>query len=598
MATTPADPAGVTLSSVTTRIGSSVIRDLLALVDRPGMISLAGGMPAPETFPSAALVEAVADVIGDDPLALQYSSTQGFAPLRQWVGEQDGVLPEQVVVTSGSQQALDLLARVLVEPGALVAMADPGYVGAIQAFRLAGARLLGVPADSDGMRVDVLSDRIAAGHRPAVVYVAADFDNPTGTTLTIERRRTLAGLADRHGFVIVDDTAYRRLRFTGEEPMPLAALTDRVVTVGTVSKILCPGLRVGYLAGPAPVVAAVVLVKQAVDLHTSTLAQRAVHRVVTTPGFLEGQVEALRNLYRDRATALCNALDSEFGEVLSFARPAGGMFVWARFPTGIATGGLLARAIEQGTAYVPGRAFAVDDVHTDALRLAYAGAAAPYLTEAACRLRRAYDIHTQQGHGAVRALSSMTLDFDAVYTRSPSWDTGRPQPALLDVAESGGWRGRVLDVGCGTGEHALLAARLGLDATGVDIAPAAIALAVAKAVRRSSPARFLVGNLLDIDDLGPFDTVVDCAFFHVLDDDERRRYVETLRRIVRPGGSCFLLCFSDREPGGWPPRRVSAQEIRESFTGPWEVASIEPAAFELQGRCHTAAAWLAQVTRS
>jgi len=293
---TPPDPTGITLSSTTTRIGSSVIRDLLALVDRPGMISLAGGMPAPETFPSAALVEAVAEVVRDDPLALQYSSTQGFGPLRQWVAGQDGVSPEQVVVTSGSQQALDLLARVLIEPGGLVAMADPGYVGAIQAFGLAGARLLGVPSDGGGMRVDVLSDRLEAGDRPAVVYVVADFDNPTGATLTTERRRALVGLADRYGFIIVDDTAYRRLRFTGEEPVPLAALTDRAVTVGTVSKILCPGLRVGYLAGPAPVVAAVVLVKQAVDLHTSTLAQRAVHRLVTRPGFLEDQVEALRIL--------------------------------------------------------------------------------------------------------------------------------------------------------------------------------------------------------------------------------------------------------------------------------------------------------------
>ena len=345
--------------------------------------------------------------------------------------------------------------------------------------------------------------------------------------------------------------------------------------------------------------AAVVLVKQAVDLHTSTLAQRAVHPLVTTPGFLADQVEALRILYQDRATALCDAPDGDFGELLSFTRPAGGMFVWARCPrAGIDTGALLAPAIHQGTAYVPGGAFAVDAGPADAIRLAYSSAAAPELAEAARRLRRAYAVHTKEGLGAVLAQSSTTLDFDGVYAHSPSWDIGRPQPALLAVAVAGGWRGRVLDVGCGTGEHALLAARLGLDAIGVDIAPAAIALAVKKAERHRSPARFLVGDLLDIEDLGPFDTVVDSAFFHVLDDDERRHYVETLRRIVRPGGSCFLLCFSDREPGGWPPRRVSAQEIRESFAGPWDVASIEPAAFVLQGRYDTAAAWLAQVTRA
>jgi 2-aminoadipate transaminase len=589
----------IALSSTTTRIGSSAIRDLLALVDRPGMISLAGGMPAPETFPSAALVEAVADVIREDALALQYSSTQGFGPLRDWVAGQDGVQPEQVVVTSGSQQALDLLARVLVEPGGLVAMADPGYVGAIQAFRLAGARLLGVASDGHGMRVDVLSERLEAGARPAVVYVVADFDNPTGATLTAERRRALAGLAERYGFVIVDDTAYRRLRLTGEEPVPLAALTERLVTVGTVSKVLCPGLRVGYLEGPPSVVAAVVLIKQAVDLHTSTLAQRAVHHLVTTPGFLEGQVEALRILYRERATALCDALDRELGELLSFARPVGGMFVWARFlAAGIDTSALLPRAIEQGVAFVPGCAFAVNAGDTDTVRLSFSGAAATDLAEAVQRLRRAYASYTDEPCSAGRARSSTTLDFDAVYAGSPSWDIGRPQPALLDLAEAGAWRGRVLDVGCGTGEHALLAARLGLDGTGVDVAPAAIALAIEKGGRHGSSARFLVADLLGTDDLGPFDTVVDSGFFHVLDDDERRRYAETLGRIVRPGGSCFLLCFSEREPGGWPPRRVSEQEIRGSFAGRWKVDSIEAATFVLRGGHEPAAAWLARLTRA
>jgi 2-aminoadipate transaminase len=391
----------VKLSSVVGRIESSAIRDLLVVAERPDVISLAGGLPAPEAFPAAEVADAVTALVAGGPSVLQYSTTQGFAPLRAWAGARHGAPAERVVVTSGSQQALSLLATALVEPGAEVALADPGYVGAIQAFRLAGARLVGVPGDAHGMRVDVLADLLAAGHRPVLVYVVADFDNPTGATLATERRWALAGLAERYGFLVVEDGAYGALRFADPGPasagpasVPMATLTDRVATLGTVSKVLCPGLRVGYLVAPREVADAVVLLKQATDLHTSTLAQQVVHRIVTTPGFLDAHVGRLRSLYRERAWALIAALGCELGDRLSFAPPDGGMFVWGRLSgdaAAVDTSDLLGRAVARGVAYVPGAAFAVaaqgqGNRHPHDLRLSFATVPAEALAEGARRL--------------------------------------------------------------------------------------------------------------------------------------------------------------------------------------------------------------------
>lgn len=385
-----ADPV-LRLATAAQGIRSSAIRDLLAITERDDVLSLAGGLPAPDAFPVQDIARATAEVLADDAAgALQYAATAGFAPLRSWVAGSlaDGTDPDDVVVTHGAQQALELVVRALVDPGDTVALADPGYVGALQALRLSQAELLGLPGDRDGLRVDVLADRLAAGARPALVYVVAQLDNPTAATLSTERRVELARLADRYGFVIVDDDPYGALRWRGVEPVALRTLSDRVVTLGTTSKVLCPGLRVGWAAGPTELVRHLVLLKQAVDLQTTTLTQRIAHRVLSRPGFLGPHLDRLRTTYSARCDALADALERHLGDRIAFDRPDGGMFLWARLP-GVDTQPLLARAVDEGMAFVPGTAFAVDARPSDALRLSFATQQPAELDDAVMRLARA-----------------------------------------------------------------------------------------------------------------------------------------------------------------------------------------------------------------
>jgi len=357
------------------------------VVERPEVISLAGGMPAAELFPAAELAAEAATVLAEDPSALQYSATEGFGPLREWVAARHGARPEQVVVTHGSQQALELVFRVTVDPGGPVGLPDPGYVGAIQAGRLAGAELHGIPGDADGIRVDALEDRLRSGWRPGLVYVVPNFDNPTGAVLSLERRRALAALAERYGFVVLEDDPYGELRFDGPALPAMRALSERVVTVGTFSKVVCPGLRVGYAIAPVEVAQAIVLVKQAADLHTGSLTQRMVHRLVSRPGFLDAHVARLRDVYRRRAGALVAALGEELGGRVRAGVPRGGMFVWAEV-TGppVDTAGLLDRAVAHGVAYVPGSAFGVENVAASSMRLSFATVPPDQLREGVRRL--------------------------------------------------------------------------------------------------------------------------------------------------------------------------------------------------------------------
>lgn len=381
---------------------SSEIRDLLRLTERPEVLSLAGGLPDPSTFPVTELAEAAARAAAD-PRALQYGTTEGMAELRERLAAGEArrigrtVDVDEVLVTTGSQQALDLVARTLCDPGDVVLVEDPGYLGALQALRAAGARPVGVPVDEHGLRVDVVEDHLRRGLRPRLVYCVPTFQNPTGATLSAERRRALAHVAERWGIVVVEDAPYEALRFGGTPLPPVAAGSDLVLGLGSCSKTLAPGLRVGWARGPADLVAALARAKQAVDLHTSTLAQRLVLDLLDRPGWYARHVAAVAADLGRREVALAEALADALGDRVDLDRPDGGMFSWARLRPGpdgspaADTRAWLAAALDHDVAFVPGGAFAVDRPADDAARLSFATVPVEQAGEAARRLARALD---------------------------------------------------------------------------------------------------------------------------------------------------------------------------------------------------------------
>lgn len=401
------DPCGL-LSASGGSAPSSMIRDLLAWTRRPGMLSLAGGLPADEALPVERVGRAVDAVLArHGGAALQYGPTDGEAVLRELVAPERA---DDVVITTGSQQSLDLLARTLVDPGDPVAVEAPSYLGALSAFRAAGARLLAVPGDADGMDTDRLAAALGAGARPKLVYVVPEFANPTGATLSETRRVHLAALADRHGFVIVEDDPYGRLRFRGPTLPSLAELSPMTARLSTASKILAPGLRVGWALLPDWLRGPVVRAKQSVDLHTSTLDQLVVAELLSDPGFLDAHVDRVRTLYSGRAAALVRALTSATPGRFDWHEPEGGMFLWARLTGGRDADAVLPSALAAGVAYVPGSAFRIHDAEgtrgpdpagatgiardhggEDRLRLCFATLPADRLAEAVRRLDRAVD---------------------------------------------------------------------------------------------------------------------------------------------------------------------------------------------------------------
>ncbi len=387
-----AAPVGSEASAAARRVGSSTVRDLLRLVGRPDVISLAGGLPDPATFPAAEIAAATTRLLATEgATALQYAPTEGDPRLRDWIRARRHARPgDDVLVTHGSQQALDLIVRATVEPGDAVVVADPAYVGAVQILRLARAEIIGVAADGDGLDVDALATRLADGLRPRLVYTVSTFHNPTGATLTDERRRHLGALADRYGFLIIEDDPYGELRWTGPEPVAMADCSERVITLGTFSKVLSPGLRVGYAVGPADLIADLVIVKQAADLQTATFNQALIRTLVVRPGWLDAHIDRLRSTYRARADALTAALASDLGDVLTCSTPTGGMFVWATFTDPrIDTTLLLDAAVDHGVGFVPGAAFAVGRDLRRSARLSFASVPPDQLTEASARLAAA-----------------------------------------------------------------------------------------------------------------------------------------------------------------------------------------------------------------
>ena len=355
------------------RLNPSTIREILKVTERPGIISLAGGLPSADSFPVAAMQEATARVLRDTPReALQYAASEGFAPLREWVAAEmagQGLRADasQVLITTGSQQGLDLVGKVLIDPGSTVAVESPTYLGALQAFAPYEAEFLALEGDDDGP----LPEQLQAARGARFVYLLPNFQNPSGRCLSAARRLELVDEAAALGLPIVEDNPYGDLWFDQPPPPPLAARAgDAAVYLGSFSKVLAPGLRMGYLVAPRLLYPKLLQAKQAADLHSPGFNQRVVHEVIKN-GFLREHVPTIRARYKLQRDAMQAALLQHMPPGYHWRAPVGGMFFWVTLPSQLDAVALLPRAVEAGMAYVPGSAFFPHGGHANTLRLSF-----------------------------------------------------------------------------------------------------------------------------------------------------------------------------------------------------------------------------------
>jgi 2-aminoadipate transaminase len=393
------------------RIQGSAIRDLLKVTELPGAISLAGGLPASEIFPIehiSAVAQRILEKKGQQ--ALQYGSTEGYTPLRELLAHQFtqqgiNVSRENIVITSGSQQGLDLLGKVLLNPGDRLLVESPTYMGALQAFNPYEPEYVTVLSDEEGIVTGELEP--ALQRNPKGMYVLPTFQNPSGVSFTLERRTQLIEMAGRYGVPIIEDDPYSQLRFEGEPLPSLLALEHarqqqgeqrsqpyegNVVMLNTFSKVLTPGLRVAWIVGPAQVVRKLVLAKQGADLHTATFNQMIAYEL-TRAGFLEEHVPLLRTLYHERCNAMLAALEAYFPDNVSWTHPQGGLFLWVTLPEGVDTTQLLNDALEYRIAFVPGAAFHANGGGSNTMRLSFSNVNSEQIEEGIRRLGKL--LHTR-----------------------------------------------------------------------------------------------------------------------------------------------------------------------------------------------------------
>ena len=386
-------------------VETSAIRELFKLLGKPGIISFAGGFPDSAMFDVDGIREAANKALADEPgAALQYGATEGYQPLREQLatfmrskGARD-VAADQLIVTTGSQQALDLLGKCLVDPGSKAIVEGPTFLATIQCFRLYGAELVSAPIDGDGVNVDEL-EKLIAQHQPKFVYLIPTFGNPSGAMLSLARRKRVLELAVKHQTLIVEDDPYGDLYFDQPPPPSLLALShevpgsrDWVVHCGSLSKVLSPGLRVGWMVAPPELLARAVMCKQFSDAHTSTFAQATAAQYLAA-GRMPATLARVRQVYGARAQAMGDALRSDLGDAIEFVQPQGGLFVWARL-TGaggkVSDGNAFAKkAIEQGVAFVPGAPFYCANPDVSTLRLSFATADEAKIREGIGRLAKA-----------------------------------------------------------------------------------------------------------------------------------------------------------------------------------------------------------------
>ncbi|MDD2693195.1 MAG: PLP-dependent aminotransferase family protein [Simplicispira sp.] len=383
-----------TLAARAAKMNPSAIREILKLTDKPGIISLAGGLPAPQTFPLDAFTAACNTVMArDGAAALQYATSEGFAPLRQAVADMLpwAVDPDQVLITTGSQQALDLIGKVLLDKDSRMLVETPTYLGALQAFAPQEPIAVGVASDDDGILVDDFAAKAGTGADKArLAYVLPNFQNPTGRTMTEARRAALVAKAAELGIPLIEDNPYGELWFGEAPPAPLTARNpDGCIYMGSFSKVLAPGLRIGFLVAPKAIYPKLLQAKQAADLHTPGFNQRVVAEVIQGD-FLARHVPTIRALYQRQRDTMLAALTREMaGLDVTWTRPAGGMFLWLRLPAGMDAQALLPTAVERNVAFVPGAPFYATEADARTLRLSYVTASSAQIDTAIAALAEA-----------------------------------------------------------------------------------------------------------------------------------------------------------------------------------------------------------------
>jgi 2-aminoadipate transaminase len=362
-----------TLAARTRKMTSSAIRDLLKLTERPGIISFAGGLPSPEAFPVEAFAAACDKVLtsADARSSLQYATTEGLPALREAVAASLPwkVDPANVLITTGSQQGLDLAAKVLIDPGSNILVETPTYLGALQAFQPMEPTVIGVASDDRGV---IVEDLVAKAPGARFLYALPNFQNPTGRSMDEARRAAVSQAALNAGVPILEDNPYGELWFDAPPPLPMSARTpENCLYMGSFSKVLAPGLRLGFLVAPADIHYRLTMAKQAADLHSPSFNQRVVAEVLKD-GFLDRHVPTIRALYKGKRDAMLLALEREMaGLGVQWNSPAGGMFLWARLPAGLSATALLPRAVEKGVAFVPGEPFYAGQSDSRTLRLSF-----------------------------------------------------------------------------------------------------------------------------------------------------------------------------------------------------------------------------------
>ena len=389
----------------TQRMGSSAIRELLKLTQIPGLISFAGGLPAPEVFPVDEFKEACDVVLSEvGPQSLQYSTTEGYYPLRELIARHScrygiQVDPDNIQITSGSQQALDLLGKLFINIGDRILLEAPTYLGALQAWNAYGPEYVTVPSDENGMQTESLENALRTG--PKFIYVLPNFQNPTGATLSLERRMQLIELADQYGVPIVEDDPYGQLRYEGDHLPPVVVLDDQyqkngdqnyhgnVIYLSTFSKTLAPGIRLAWIVAPKEVISKIVQGKQGADLHTSTFIQMVAYEVASG-GFLDEHVRKIRKIYGERRDVMLSAMETHFPDGVTWTRPLGGMFLWVTLPEGLDATQLFDEAVKLQVAYVPGAPFFPVGGGENTMRLNFSNATPEMIQEGIARLGKVF----------------------------------------------------------------------------------------------------------------------------------------------------------------------------------------------------------------